>query len=269
MRTIHKMIRKARIAWALFGLLLMSFYCNAQQSDTNGSQSKPTIILVHGAYADGSSWNKVIPILQKEGYPVIAVQNPLTSLDADVASVERVLSEVNGNVILVAHSWGGAVITQAGNNEKVKALVYVAAYAPDQGQSVDSINREAYDIRKLPNNRTKLLSVNTNGYLRLKEETIIAHFAQDLPIAEAKILAAVQGCFNVATVRGIITTPAWKTRPSFYVVADNDHIISPVLEAEMAKKIGAKVYHFPTSHVAMLARPVDVATVILTAAKVN
>jgi len=241
----------------------------AQQKPVLNQSEKPTIILVHGAFADGSSWNKVIPILQKRGYQAIAVQNPLTSLGDDVAAVERAISEVKGKVILVGHSWGGAVITQAGNNDKVKALVYVAAYAPSEGQSIDSISREAYAERKVPNVPGFNDPVITDGYIRLKEDAIIKYFAQDLPLQEAKNIAAGQGRFHVSTLTAKITVPAWKSKPSFYVVADNDQIISPQVEAEMAKKIHATTSHIPASHVVMLSKPAEVAEVIFKAAGIQ
>ncbi|WP_311948131.1 alpha/beta fold hydrolase [Mucilaginibacter terrae] len=241
----------------------------AQQKPALNDAEKPTIILVHGAFADGSSWNKVIPILQKKGYQAIAVQNPLTSLGDDVAAVERAISEVKGKVILVGHSWGGVVITQAGNNDKVKALVYVAAYAPSEGQSIDSISREAYAERKILNVPGFNDPVITDGYIRLKEDAIIKYFAQDLPLQEAKNIAAGQGRFHVSTLTAKITVPAWKSKPSFYVVADHDQIISPQVEAEMAKKIHATTVHIPASHVAMLSKPAEVAEVIFKAAGVK
>jgi len=227
---------------------------------------KPTIILVHGAFADGSSWNKVIPILQKKGYQTIAVQNPLTSLSDDVAFVDRAISEVKGSVILVGHSWGGVVITQAGNSEKVKALVYVAAYAPDEGQSLESISKDAYETRKIPNVPGFADPVVADGYIRLKEETIVKYFAQDLPEQEAKVLAAGQGRFHVSTLGAKISKPAWKNKPSFYIVSDNDQIISPKVESEMAARIHATVSHLPASHVSMLSQPEKVAEVIIKAA---
>jgi len=227
---------------------------------------KPTIVLVHGAFADGSSWNKVIPILQQNGYQTIAVQNPLTSLDDDVTFVNRALAEVKGKVVLVGHSWGGVVITRAGNNDKVQSLVYVAAYAPDEGESIESINKDAFEVRKLPNVPGLTDPVVEDGFIRLKEETVVNHFAQDLPAQEAKLIAAGQGRFHVSTLSAKMTQPAWKNKPSFYVVSDNDHIISPQVESEMAKRINATTYHLPTSHVAMLAKPQQVAEVILKAA---
>jgi len=250
-------------------LLSIAFQGIAQQNSAIKDAEKPTIILVHGAFADGSSWNKVIPILQKKGYQAIAVQNPLTSLSDDVAAVERAISEVKGKVVLVGHSWGGAVITQAGNNDKVKSLVYVAAYAPSEGQSIDSISREAYGERKVPNVPGFNDPVITDGYIRLKEEAIIKYFAQDLPLQEAKNIAAGQGRFHVSTLTAKITVPAWKNKPSFFVVADHDQIISPQVESEMAKKIHATTYHIPASHVVMLSKPAEVAEVIVNAAGVK
>ncbi|RYY15806.1 MAG: alpha/beta hydrolase [Chitinophagaceae bacterium] len=230
---------------------------------------KPTIVLVHGAFADGSSWNKVIPILQKQGYQTVAVQNPLTSLPDDVAFVQRAIAEAPGKVVLVGHSWGGVVITEAGNNEKVKSLVYVAAYAPDEGQTLESITKDAHEVRKIPGVPGFSDPVVTDGYIRLKEETIIKHFAQDLPLAEAKNIAAVQGRFHVSTLGARVSNPAWKTKPSFYIVSDKDQTISPQLEAEMAKKINATTFHLPASHVAMLSMPEKVADIIVKAASGN
>ncbi|WP_232541211.1 alpha/beta fold hydrolase [Spirosoma endbachense] len=239
------------------------------QYRSSGADEKPTIILVHGAFADGSSWNKVIPILQKKGYQTIAVQNPLTSLNDDVVFVNRAIAEVSGNVILVGHSWGGVVITQAGNNEKVKALVYVAAYAPDEGQSIETISKDAFEVRKLPNVPGLADPIIADGFIRLKEETVLKHFAQDLPLNEAKLIAAGQGRFHVSTISAKVSNPAWKNRPSFFIVSDNDHIISPQVEAEMAANIKASVVHLPSSHVAMLSQPEKVAEVILKAAGGN
>ncbi|TDO20280.1 alpha/beta fold hydrolase [Pedobacter duraquae] len=268
MKTTNSKLKISTLS-AFFLLVLITFTGFAQQNPASKEGEKPTVILVHGAFADGSSWSKVIPILKNQGYQVIAVQNPLTSLNDDVATVERAISEVKGKVILVGHSWGGAVITQAGNNDKVKALVYVAAYAPSEGQSIDSISREAYVERKVPNVPGFTDPVITDGYIQLKEEAIVKYFAQDLPVQEAKNLAAVQGRFHVSTLTAKITIPAWKNKPSFFIIADNDQIISPQVEAEMAKKIHATTYHIPASHVVMLSKPAEVAKVIVKAAGIK
>lgn len=263
-------LKKTIVAYAASAVSLLlsvsSFSQPAPQNSSSGADSKPTIILVHGAFADGSSWNKVIPILQKKGYQTIAVQNPLTSLNDDVAFVNRALAEAKGNVVLVGHSWGGVVITQAGNDEKVKALVYVAAYAPDEGQSLESISKAAYETRKIPNVPGFADPVISDGYIRLKDETIVKYFAQDLPQQEAMVLAAGQGRFHVSTLGAKVSSPAWKNKPSFYIVSDNDQIIAPQFETEMAANIHATVVHLPASHVAMLSKPEKVAEVIMKAA---
>jgi len=230
---------------------------------------KPTIILVHGAFADGSSWNNVIPILQKQGYQTIAVQNPLTSLQDDVAFVERAINEAKGSVILVGHSWGGVVISQAGNAEKVKALVYIAAYALDQDQTLESISKDAYEVRKIPNVPGFADPIVSDGYIRLKEETIVKYFAQDLPAQQARLIAAGQGRLHVSALGAKVSNPAWKNKPTFYIVSDNDQIISPKLEGEMAAKIHATVFHIPASHVVMLSKPEKVAEIILKAAAIK
>ena len=250
-------------------LCVISFTRAPQRAISSRAEDKPTIVLVHGAFADGSSWNRVIPLLQEKGYRAIAVQNPLTSLGDDVAFVERAIAEAPGKVILVGHSWGGVVITQAGNNEKVKSLVYVAAYAPDEGQSVESISKDAHGVRKIPNVPGLADPVVSDGYIRLKEETVINHFAQDVPRQEARVLAAGQGRFHVSTISAKVSNPAWKNKPSYYIVSDNDHMISPQLESEMAKNIHATTYHLPASHVAMLSKPEKVAEVILKAAQME
>lgn len=251
---------------AVTGLSVIPLRNFSQQNQSSKDEDKPTIVLVHGAFADGSSWNKVIPILQAKGYKTIAVQNPLTSLNDDVAFVERALAEVTGKVVLVGHSWGGVVITQAGNNDKVKSLVYVAAYAPGEGQSIESISKDAFEVRKLPNVPGLADPIITDGYIRLKDDAVINHFAQDLSLGEAKLIAAGQGRFHVSTIAAKVSNPAWKNKPSFFIVSDNDHIISPQVEAEMAKNIHATTFHLPTSHVAMLSKPEEVAKVILQAA---
>ena len=227
---------------------------------------KPTIVLIHGAFADGSSWNKVIPILQKKGYKTIAVQNPLTSLTDDVAFTERALAEATGKVILVGYSYGGVVITQAGNNEKVAALVYVSAYAPDEGQSIEDIEKDAHEIKKIPNVPGLADPIVADGFIRLKDDAVIKHFAQDLPEQEARLIAAGQGRFHNSCIKAKVTHPAWKNKPSYFVVAENDHIIAPEIERQAAKKLNAKTISVPSSHVAMLAQPEKVAALILKAA---
>jgi pimeloyl-ACP methyl ester carboxylesterase len=252
-------------------LILLALVFTSSKSEAQiANHSKPTIVLVHGAWADGSSWNKIIPILQKQGYETIAVQNPLTSLEDDVASVKRILAEVPGDVILVGHSWGGVVITEMGNDPKVKSLVYIAAFAPDLGESIESIYKDGYELRKSPKSPvTDNDRVVSDGFIRLKEATVLNYFAQDLPKSEARLIAAGQGRFHVSTITAKVSNLAWKTKPSFYIVADLDKIIPPQIESYMAEKINAKTYHVSGSHVVMLSQPEKVAAIILTAAAVK
>ncbi|OOQ56928.1 hypothetical protein BC343_17445 [Mucilaginibacter pedocola] len=227
---------------------------------------KPTIVLVHGAFADGSSWNKVIPILQKKGYKTIAVQNPLTSLDDDVAFTNRALAEVEGKAVLVGHSYGGVVITQAGNNDKVTSLVYVAAYAPGDGQSIEDIEKDAHEVKNIPRVPGLAAPIVDGGFIRMKDEDVVKYFAQDLPEQEARLIAAGQGRFHISCIQAKVSNPAWKNKPSFFVVAGNDQIISPGIERQAAKTIGATTMEVPASHVAMLSQPEKVAEMILRAA---
>jgi pimeloyl-ACP methyl ester carboxylesterase len=220
-----------------------------------------TVVLVHGLWADGSSWNKVIPLLLAKGLKVIAVQNPLTSLADDVAATRRVIDNQTGPVILVGHSWGGMVITQAGDDPKVAALVYVAAFAPDEGQAVADLVK---DLPPPPGSAS--VYPDAAGFLWLTPEGIAKDFASDLPAAETKVMAATQGPTPSKTFEEKVSTAAWKTKPSWFVVAQKDRMIQPDLERAMAKKIKASTTELPTSHVAMLSRPKDVAAVILRAA---
>ncbi|WP_137923409.1 alpha/beta hydrolase [Cupriavidus sp. 2SB] len=219
-----------------------------------------TVVIVHGAFADGSDWAKVIPFLQAKGVKVQAVQNGLNSLADDVATTRRAIDNQPGKVVLVGHSWGGTVITEAGANDKVKALVYVAAFAPDAGQSTEEVGKgypPAPGIAKL--------MADKDGYLTLPPEALAANFAQDVPAAQARVMAATQGPIQAKAFGEKTTVAAWTTRPSWFIVSENDRMIPPALEREMAKKIGAKVTQLPTSHVPQQSRPADVAKVILDA----
>jgi pimeloyl-ACP methyl ester carboxylesterase len=227
------------------------------------AQGKPqkTVVLVHGAFADGSSWEKVIPLLQAKGLQVVAVQNPLTSLADDVAATKRAIDAQRGPVILVGHSWGGTVITEAGAHDKVAALVYVAAFAPDAGQSSNDLGKDGPTPPGLSN-----LRADSGGFLSLSPESVAKDFAQDLPAAETAVMAVTQGPIFGKAFDEKVTNAAWKKKPSWFIVAEKDRMIQPDLERAMAKKINAKTTALPTSHVPMLSRPSDVATVILAAA---
>ncbi|GGC66442.1 alpha/beta hydrolase [Undibacterium terreum] len=220
-----------------------------------------TVVLVHGAFADGSSWSGVIPLLQAKGVKVIAVQNPLSSLADDVAAAQRVIDAQTGKVVLVGHSWGGAVITQAGVSDKIKALVYVAAFAPSEGQALGTVGKDYPLPPGIPT-----LKPDANGDLTLPDESYIANFAQDIPAKTAKALAATQGLFPAKAFGEQITFAAWKNKPNYYVVAGNDRMIDPGLQRDFAKKLQAVTTVVPgASHSVMVSQPQKVADVIMTA----
>ena len=218
------------------------------------------IVLVHGAWADGSSFAKIIPLLQAQGYTVTAVQNPLTSLDADVAATKRVLDLQNGPVLLVAHSWGGTVITQAGNDPKVVGLVYINAFSPDVGQSSNDLGK-AYP----PPPFLKEV-IPSNGFLWLSRTGVEQFFAPDLPRTEADIVWSTQGPFAAACLDAKVTAAAWKTKQSWFIVGTRDQMINPDLERAEAKKMNARVLELDSSHVSMLSHPQEVAKFIASAA---
>lgn len=220
------------------------------------------VILVHGAWADGSSWAKVIPLLEKAGLSVVAVQNPLTSLDDDLAATRRAIAQQDGPVILVGHSWAGVVITEAGADSKVAGLVYVAAFAPDVGQRAGDLGK---DFPPPPGGAE--IKAGADGYLTLTTKGVMEDFAPDLSVAQRKIIAATQGATNGAMFGTKVTNAAWKTKPSFYVVAANDRMINPDLERKFAKAMKAKTITVPSSHVAMLSHPSEVAKLIIEAAR--
>lgn len=220
------------------------------------------VVLVHGAFADGSSWDKVIPLLESKGLNVVAVQNPLTSLKDDVAATQRVIEQQKGPVVLVGHSWGGVVITQAGVDDRVKALVYVAAFSPDSGQSINDM------LKGLPAPPwASALVKDSGGFLKLSTEAILQHFAQDLPRAQALNIAVTQGPWSANCLDEKVTEAAWHNKPSYVVISNNDHMIGPPLQETMAKRIKAKVFKADSSHVVMLSKPEAVAAAIIEAAK--
>jgi pimeloyl-ACP methyl ester carboxylesterase len=225
------------------------------------AQPAKNIILVHGAWADGSSWAKVIPLLNARGFHVTAVQLSLTSLAEDAATVKRAVALEDGPVVLVGHSYGGAVITEAGNDPRVSALVYVAAFAPDAGQSAGTLGASA-----APSPLSSEAKPDAQGFLKLTRAGVYDDFAQDLPSMEKLELYAAQGPTNMKAFGDKITTAAWHTRPSWYIISANDRAIQPSLEDRMAHTIGAKTVTVKSSHVAMLSKPVEVAGVIERAA---
>ena len=220
------------------------------------------IVLVHGAFADGTSWSKVIPILEADGYHVVAVQNPLTSLAEDVSATKRIIALQDGPVILVGHSWGGAVITQAGDDPKVVGLVYVAAYAPDAGQSANEASTP-FGITE----GQKQIRVNAQKFATMTSQGILEDFAQGLPIPERKIVLAVQGDSYGPMFDEKLTVAAWKTKPSWIVVSAKDRMLPPAMERAEIERLHASATVLPTCHVAMLEEPAKVAAVVSDAAK--
>jgi pimeloyl-ACP methyl ester carboxylesterase len=232
----------------------------AYAADADAATTATTVVLVHGAFADGSAWNKVIPLLQAKGVKVVAVQNPLTSLTDDAAAVQRVVDAQTGKVVLVGHSWGGAVITQAGSSDKIKALVYVAAFAPSKGEAVGALG-QGYPIAPGPTT----FRPDANGFIYMTPESLAANFAQDLPAAEVRLIAATQGPLHVKGVGEPLSYAAWETKPSYYIVASQDRMIAPEMERDFAKKMHATTTELNGSHSVMLSQPAKVAEVILAA----
>ncbi len=239
----------------------LAFTSLATQGTAQGQSATgiKNVILVHGAWADGSSWSKVIPLLEAKGLHVVAVQIPLSSFADDVAATQRAIALEDGPVLLVGHSYGGAVITEAGNDPKVQGLVYVSAVAPDVGESALGL------IASVPTPIESELRPDQSGFLKLTSKGVAEDFAQDLSPGEIAILNATQGPINVAAMKSPVTMPAWKSKPSWYIIAAHDRAISPVLEASQAMRIHATTTTVPSSHVIMLARPARVAAVIMDA----
>ncbi|MBB5059591.1 pimeloyl-ACP methyl ester carboxylesterase [Granulicella aggregans] len=219
------------------------------------------VVLVHGAWADGSSWSKIIPLLEAKGLHVVCVQNPLTSFADDVAATNRAIDAQDGPVLLVGHSYGGAVITEAGNKEKVAGLVYVAAFAPDKGESAGSQSKP-YG----PTPGIAELRPLEDGFLVLTPKGIAEDFAPDLSPTEHSILTATQTPTQGSALGSPITEPAWRTKPTWFIVAANDRMISPKQETDSAKKMGARTLTLQSSHVPMLSKPSEVAAFIIEAA---
>ena len=227
----------------------------------NSPQGARNIVLVHGAWADGSCWSRVITLLQAKGFHVVAVQNPLTSLADDVAATKRIIALQDGPVILVGHSYAGVVITEAGNDPKVVGLVYVAAFAPGEGKSINSVSKP-YPPAPLGGE----LRLDAEGFLTASRKGIAEDMAQDLPYEQQQILTATQGQTAAAVFGATVTRAAWKSKPSWAVIAGNDRAIPPQLEKDEATAIKATSITVPSNHLAMLSHPREVAEVIEQAA---
>jgi pimeloyl-ACP methyl ester carboxylesterase len=218
------------------------------------------VVLVHGLFADGSSWSEVIPRLQAAGLNVTSVQNPLTTLPEAVASVESVLARQDGPTVLVGHSFSGMIVTEAGVHPKVSALVYVAARAPDAGEDYTAL------AKKYPTPPASAGIVFDGDQGRLSEEAFLRDFAGDLPEAKAKVLYAVQEPFHKALLTGKTTHAAWRSKPSYYAVSTEDRTINPDLERFMAKRMGAQTIEVKASHLSLISHPEEITRLILKAA---
>jgi pimeloyl-ACP methyl ester carboxylesterase len=230
----------------------------------SASTSRPPagVVLVHGLYADGSSWGKVIPLLQAAGVKATAVQNPLTSFQDDVDATRRILALQDGPTILVGHSYAGMVISEAGVDPKVAGLVYVAARAPDAGEDYAAL------AKKFPTPPAAAgLVWAADGFGQLGEDAFVRDFAGDLPPAEARAYAAVQGRVAKATPAARTTAAAWRGKPSWYAVSTQDRTIDPDLQRFMAKRMGARTIEIASSHASLLSHPREVADLILEAAR--
>jgi pimeloyl-ACP methyl ester carboxylesterase len=234
---------------------------SSASSQTPSDKKSASVVLVHGAWADGSSWSKVIALLQAKGIHAVAVQLPLATFSGDVATVKRAIALQEGPVVLAGHSYGGAVITEAGNDAKVAGLVYVAAFAPDTGESVGSTGKSY-----APAPLGAELRPDAEGYLSVSPKGVAEDFAQDLPAHETKVLWATQGPTNAAVFGAPISNAAWKTKPSWFVVAEQDRAIPPALEKDEAARMKATTINVAASHLVMLSHSKEVADLIEKAA---
>jgi pimeloyl-ACP methyl ester carboxylesterase len=223
---------------------------------------KPNIVLVHGAWADGSCWSAVIESLQADGYNVTAPQFPETSLAADVARLQQVLRRLTGPTILVGHSYGGQIMTALGaETAGVEALVYVAAFGLDEGESLGRLLAGGPPTAALAH-----LIVDEQGFAWLPEDDFVGHFAADVDPVKAKVLCAVQQGLSMSTFDDVMGVPAWKSHPAFYLVATADEAIPPDAERMFAQRMGARTVEVASSHLAMISHPREVVKLIQAAA---
>jgi pimeloyl-ACP methyl ester carboxylesterase len=226
------------------------------------SQGVVTVVLVHGGFVDGSGWAGVYKLLKKDGYDVVVVQNPTRSLADDVAVTRRAIGAPSGPVLLVGHSYGGAVVTEAGNDPRVAGVVYITAFAPDKGESVASLLKDPPPGAPVPP-----ILPPQEGFLFLDRAKFAGAFAGDLDSETADFMAASQVPWGVEALSGVVSSAAWKTKPSWYLVATEDRMIPPPAQRAMAKRAGSTVDEVPGSHSVYVSRPGPVAAFIARAAK--
>jgi len=225
------------------------------------SDKSLSIVLVHGGFVDGSGWQGVHDILTQDGYEVIVVQNPTKSLDDDVAVTSRAIAAATHPVVLVGHSYGGVIITEAGTDPKVSSLAYIAAFAPDTGESVDALIANPPPGAPVPP-----ILPPQDGFLFLDRAKFATSFAADVEPKLAKFMANSQVPWGVEALGGKVTVPAWKSKPTYYLVASDDHMIPPAAQRQMATRAGARVAESPGSHALYVSHPGAVADLIRQAA---
>jgi pimeloyl-ACP methyl ester carboxylesterase len=245
-------------------LLLITEICSREKEiimAERPSLEARAVVLVHGGFVDGSGWEGVYNILRKDGYTVAIVQNPTISLADDVAATKRIIAAQNGSVILVGHSYGGVVITEAGNDPKVAGLVYITAFAPDKGESVSTLIKDPPPGAPVPP-----ILPPQHGYLFLDKAKFAASFAADVEAEKAAFMADSQVPWGVEALSGTISEPAWKTKPSWYLVATDDKMIPPAAQRFMSKRAGSTVVEAAGSHAIYVSQPNAVAAIIEKAA---
>jgi pimeloyl-ACP methyl ester carboxylesterase len=223
---------------------------------------RPTVVLVHGGFVDGAGWEGVYKILKSDGYEVSIVQNPTLDLAGDVAATRQVIRQAKEPVVLVGHSYGGVVITEAGNDAKVSKLVYIAAFAPDRGESVSSLIKDPPPGAPVPP-----ILPPQDGFLFLDKAKFAASFAADVDAEKAAFMADSQVPWGVGALDGAVSEPAWRTKPSWYLVATDDRMIPPAAQRFMSKRAGATVVESAGSHAIYVSRPKEVASIIEKAAQ--
>jgi pimeloyl-ACP methyl ester carboxylesterase len=259
MKTILSAVAGSLVAGTVGGAVLAAPQAagGAGGSTVANAPHVRNVVLVHGGFVDGSGWERVYSILKNDGYRVSVVQNPTTSLADDVAATRRVLAEQDGPTILVGHSYGGVVISEAGNDPKVAGLVYVAAFAPDAGESVSSLIKNPPHGAPVPP-----ILPPQGGFLLLDKAKFAESFAADLDPSLAEFRANSQVPWGLAALEGAVTHPAWKGKPSWYVVSTDDKMIPPPAQHAMSKRAGSTVVEVKASHAVYESRPGAVAQVI-------
>jgi pimeloyl-ACP methyl ester carboxylesterase len=228
------------------------------------STTPPTIVLIHGGFVDGSGWQAVHDLLRRDGYPVAVVQNPTLSLEGDVAAVNHVLEDFDGPIVLVGHSYGGVVVTEAGTHPQVSALVYITAFAPDAGESVQTLIADPPPGAPVPP-----ILPPRNGFLALDKDKFHDSFAGDLKPDLAEFMADSQVPWGLEALAGTVTNPAWRSKPSWYLIATDDRMIPPPAQRSMSERAGSTVVESPGSHSVYLSHPEAVADLIRKAATVT